>query len=192
MRVLCTLLILAASATSAFAVPITFIHTGTGSGSIGEVPFANAAFTITSIADTDSRESVDDVFSIQHSSSVIDIDGVGTFAVTSGTRTFVAQINALVGYSRPPIDGLDLYNGPNDAAFSSWDMLSSIGPIVSGAELLQWGVEEVATSGGILDFQNSSTQGSFQAIVVPEPASWALAAIGLAALCIGRLTGRRQ
>jgi len=44
-------------ATHSFAAPIIFTHTGTGSGTIGSIPFANAEFTITNVGDTAHRAS---------------------------------------------------------------------------------------------------------------------------------------
>jgi len=177
-------------AASAIAAPITIIQTGSGTGSLGDTPFSNALFTITAHGNTDAREFDGfDVYSITHTSATIEIEGLGTYSFLSGTRTFVTQSLALAGLSRPPIDGFDLYYAPTDSAFATWDMLTSIATISGGSELLQWGVEEVVTSGGVLDFLNGSPEGTFQAIV-PEPSSIVLSAfafIGLAAFARRRL-----
>ncbi len=39
----------------AFGLPIEFIQTGTGSGTLGTTTFTDAAFTITSFGDTNNR-----------------------------------------------------------------------------------------------------------------------------------------
>jgi hypothetical protein len=164
----------------AAAAPITFIHTGSGSGALGRTFFGPSAFTITSTADTNSREFLGDVTWINHLTSVIEIEGLGTFNLTSGTRTFVNTSGAIVGYSRSSLEGsADLFNGPTAVAFASWDMSTSIGPIAGDtAQLLQWGIApEVTTDGGILLFFNESEiDATFEAIVVPEPAGLVLAA----------------
>ena len=169
---------------TAVADQITFTHTGVGSGSIGAIDFTDAAFTITAIGDTANREQpASDVYSINHDSAVIDITGVGVFTFITGTRTFVNQSSPIVGFSRAGSNGLDLYNGPIDASFATWDMLSSIGPIFGDINLLQWSDEDVDTTGGVLLFNTATTRGYFQASVgnasVPEPASIVCFGIGM-------------
>lgn len=167
----------------AAAAPITFIHTGSGSGTLAGSPFGPAAFTITSTADTDSREFLGDVTWINHLTSVIEIEGVGTLNVTLGTRTFVNSSGEIVGYSRSTLEnGLDLFNGPTAAVFASWDMSTAIGPISGEADLLQWSVSPlVTTDGGVLLFTSQAEiDATFEAILVPEPAALVLASPGVA------------
>jgi hypothetical protein len=145
---------------------ITFTHTGdSGSGSIDGNPFSNQAFTITATADTLDIQSFSGGFFIDHATACITIDNVGTFDFVTPTRTFVANDGSIVGFSRAGAGGLDLYNGPVDSAFSSWDMLSSIGPISGATGLLQWTSLPVITDGGQLIFNNDFTTGSFEAVV---------------------------
>ena len=174
---------------SAFAAPIKFIHTGIGSGSIGGTAFTEAAFTITSFGDTDNRTSGTGIFALVHDTSIIHIDGVGTFALTSGTRTFVNNSNEIVGYAQAGADLADLFDGPNDATFSSWDMLSPLGPIAGTGEILQWGgpdvddIPFVVTNGGNLVFADAaSVNVTFQAIIVPEPVTCSLLLVGMTAM----------
>ena len=166
---ICSLVL--AFASSAFAAPITFIHTGSGPGTIDGNAFSGASFTITSIGDTENISSFAGGFFIDHDLSNIAISGVGTYSITTGTRTFV---NApIVGYSRAGESGFDLFNGPSDIAFATWDMLSSIGPIAGTANILGWNSPLIETDGGTLSFLRASTDATFQAII-PEPASWTL------------------
>ncbi len=189
---LCCMLFVITS--SAFAAPIKFIHTGIGSGSIGGTAFTEAAFTITSLGDTDNRSSgAAGVFALVHDTSSIDIDGVGTFALTSDTRTFVSNTLELVGYAQAVADFGDLIDGPNDAALSSWDMLSPIGPLAGTGEILQWGgpvvddIPFVVTDGGNLVFADAaSVNVTFQAIIVPEPVTCSLLLVGMTAMGILR------
>jgi hypothetical protein len=71
-------------------------------------------------------------------------------------------------------------------------MLSSIGPISGKAELLQWKLFPVETSGGVLAFNRGLSDTEFTATVspVPEPRTLPLLGIGLAGTMI--FTTRRK
>ena len=60
-----------------FGNTITVTQTGVGTGTIGTTPFTAADFTITSIADTDSRVQSGKAFGLPNESASILIDGVG-------------------------------------------------------------------------------------------------------------------
>ncbi len=153
-----------AFAAGAMAEPITFVHTGTGSGTLNGAPFGPAAFTITSEADTLNRQTIfTNVYYIDHDTSEIRIDGLGTFQFVSATRTFIN--GQLVGFSRGGINGLDLFNGPNSAVLAGWDMLSAVGPAAGTGGLLQWTSGDVITSGGTLIFNNGQSAATFEAII---------------------------
>jgi hypothetical protein len=174
-----------AFALNAPAASIEFIHTGTGSGTIGTTAFTGAPFTITEFADTTNRASSSEGFFVDDTSASISIGTLGTFGFTTGTRTFVNNNFSIIGFSREGIFGADLYNGPTNAAFAAYDLLTSIGPIGGTALLLQWTVSPVDTTGGILTFASATTDGTFRAItgaVVPEPGTFLLLASGLAGL----------
>ena len=62
----------------ASASPVTFIHSGSGSGSLEGVPFGVSAFTITASGDTSDRTNLwPGIFSITHDTATIAIDGLG-------------------------------------------------------------------------------------------------------------------
>lgn len=173
---------------SASAATITFTHEGsTTGGTLDGVGFGGAAFKITAVGDTDDRADAGGVFYIDHVSAQIEIDGLGVLDIVTGTRTFINDGSDLVGFSREGGSGLDLFNGPSDAALDGWDMLSSIGPIGGSGVVLQWdSIPLIDTSGGILILNTSSSpEAVFTAVVdatptIPLPAAgWLLiAAIG--------------
>lgn len=164
---------------SASATPITYVHTGSGSGSIGEVSFgalAPVAFTINATGDTANVQSCGGgcLFNDNLSASIT-IAGVGTFNFITPTR-FFSNVG-IVGFSRA--SGSDLFNGPTVV---SWDMISSIGPVLGSGFLIQWGLSSVLTDGGTLFFNNGETNASFTATVgaqVPEPMTLWLVAMAL-------------
>lgn len=152
------------------AAEITFVHEGSADGSIGGTPFFSF-FTITAVGDTNNRESNANAFWINHDSAQIEIEGVGTFDFITLTRTFVNNSAETVGFSRAFGGSLDLFNGPEDDAFGAWDMTTSIGPISGGGQLVQWDLETVSTSGGVLVFDDAITDARFTATIVPVPAA---------------------
>jgi len=174
------------AASVASAAPITFIHDGSGSGTLDGDAFS-AVFTITATGDTSNRNNLGGFgWDIAHTTATINIDGVGVFDFVSPTRTFINNDAWIVGFSRTGNSGADLFNGPQDAALAAWDMTASIGPISGEGELLQWGnlFDDVMTTGGLLRFDDFFTDARFTAIVVPAPAT--LLALG------GLLATRRR
>jgi hypothetical protein len=195
-------------ASSPFAALIAVTQTGTGemiTGSLDGLPFSTTGFTILSTGDTNNREFhagtpslPTKAFAIVHDGSSIAIDGVGTVQVFSPTRTFVNNDVAIVGYSRwYPIfsGGVDLYNGPQNSVFSTWDMLTSVGPIPGPMRLFQWTYSypsgfSIETDHGVLMFDTQGIQGTFQA-VVPEPSTFPLLWSGVIGLGFYRWRRRR-
>ncbi len=170
---------------SANATPIEFIFTGTGTGAIDGSGFSDAAFTITEYSNTNDIQSCgNNCAFIDATSTVISIDGVGSFDFITGTRTF--NNSGRVGFSRGSNYGSsDLYDifevGPD------YDLASAIGPVSGFADLLQWGTS-VETSGGVLFFANQNTAGTFEARIasIPEPGTIILLGFGLAGLGFSR------
>ena len=177
---------------NANAAPITYIHTGSGSGTLDGVAFGASAplnFTITAIGDTNNVAScsIGCIYNDNISAS-IHIETLGSFDFTTATRFFMNNNSGTVGFSRAGSNGADLFNGPT---LVSWDMTSSIGPVSGTASLLQWGNSNIDTTGGVLFFNNQSNIAStFSATVaaVPEPSSYALllAGIGLVGFAASR------
>ncbi|MEP6779079.1 MAG: PEP-CTERM sorting domain-containing protein [Gemmatimonadaceae bacterium] len=183
-----TLLVVLPAVASAQA--ITFTYTGvTASGSVGGTNFVRKDFTITSTGNVASRQSLSGGYFIDHLAASISIVGVGTYNFLTGTRTFVSNNGLIAGFSRAGAGGSDLYYAPSNAAFSSWDMTTSIGTFTGTSPLLQWSSPAIQTDGGTLAFDDSQISSTFRAVVgttstVPEPSSYALMASGLIAITV--------
>lgn len=179
------------------ATPITYIYTGTGSGSIGGTPFTDAAFTITGQGDTNNVASCGGgCQEIDHSSTSVTIVGVGTFTIISPLRTF---LNTTPGLSRQNPPGGDLYN-LYDGDFAGWDLVSDWGPLDTTGAILQWAPPqpEVNTDGGVLVFtDNGATPGTFQAILgqeaaaIPTLSEWGMLLFAALLLCVAIWSIRR-
>lgn len=178
----------------AAAAAITLIHEGSASGGTLEgVPFGPVTFVITASGDTGNIESSGSVLSLDHDSAEIAISGLGTFDFITGTRTFVNQASPIVGFSRATLAGLDLFNGPTDPVFGSYDLASDIGPVSGLGTIVQWTFNDVETSGGTLNFDAFQTDAAFTARVspIPLPAPALLMAGALAALTFLRRDWRQ-
>lgn len=167
----------------ALALPIELIHEGTGTieGTLNGQPFTTDSIRIVGIADTDNRETFDILgntgYSTPYNSSSIQINGLGSYEFITPLRTFVATKIAVVGLGR--VGGVDLFNGPSNNAFTSWDQLVSIGPVTGNGTLLQWeSIPLPQTSGGVLYFNPASVSATFTANVVPGPLPLLGAAVG--------------
>jgi hypothetical protein len=149
------------------ATPITYIYTGTGSGTIGGSPFTDASFTFTATADTDDIVNVG-VLEVDHITTNATING-STYAISTALRTY--KSSAAVGLSRSSsVVGGDLYNTDSDPAFSAWDMTTSLGPITTTRYLIQWDSgAPIETDGGTLIFDTGETTGTFEAILGADP-----------------------
>jgi hypothetical protein len=182
-----------ASGGAVLGAPIKFVHQGTGSGRIGAIDFADAAFVIEAFGDTDAREEFGAfAYLIPHASATIDISGVGVFQFVTSTLTFSSNWPDAhgVGFSSRDPGGLDLFDGPFNS-FPDWDMESSIGPVEGPCTLLEWGERPVETSGGVLFFDSQFETGSFTATILPEPTCLPVFALGLVfAIFVNRRSGR--
>ena len=182
-------------ASIASAVELQLVVTGIGSGTIGETTFTDELFTITSLGDTANRlpfPGVAGYYFIDHDSSSISIDNVGSFQILSGTRTYVYNKDSIVGFARYGEVGADLYVSSATAAFATWDMLTPIGPISTTGKIFEFANTRkyntpINTDGGVLIINDAdSSPETFTAIVVPEPSTVVLLALSGLSLIFGR------
>ena len=156
---------------AANASPIVFTDVTTASGTIGSTSFTNELITISAVADTSNILPFGGGFSLDNSSASVTIGSLGTFTFITGTRFFVSQTSVppTVGFSHSSL-GIDLIEGPMNSAFSSWNMLTSIGPITGeGAITFAWKQAPVVTNGGTLVLDGGSGSGmvTFSAALAP-------------------------
>ena len=176
---------------------INFVHTGSGSGSIGETVFENRTFTISATINTANVTGTGSFRQVSHDTAMIEIEGEGTYTFTSGTRHW--KNGDLVGFARSyGAGGSDLFNGPSDSSIGSWDMLTSLATVNGTASMMQWTSPTVDTSGGELVFDvdvtdtiNSTFTATVATVAVPEPSSIAMFGIGALGL-FGYSRRRRQ
>jgi hypothetical protein len=175
---------------AASAVPITYIYSGTATGSLGANSFAGASFVITAQADTSAVGGwCCSNAQNTHASATISVGSLGTVSFSLPTHTWIAE-NCCMGF------GENL--GSNYVTLSSapallnvgYGLATNIGPILATAETHGQFVN-VATSGGALTISQLGDV-SFQAITsaVPEASASLLMALGLAG--VGLAARRRK
>lgn len=162
---------------------LKFTFEGSGSGGLEGTLFTNSDFVITAYGYTEDREYFSStpphyVWTIEHTSASISIEGLGEFEFLIRTHTFVNNYIQGVGFSSVQ-ELLDLYWGPINEQFAAWDMLEPIGPISGSGYLLQWDFmgNKVQTTGGILRFDQAACNATFSAMI-PEPCTLLLFAFG--------------
>jgi hypothetical protein len=151
------------------ATPVTYIESGTGSGTLGTAAFTDALVTITMVGDTSNITGGPTFFSNTVGTFTLNVAGVGTATFTDSMEVFVNQTFA------PPAAGIgDLSQGPAsvldtlDSSFGSYALTAPFGPVTNTA-FIRPDVTFNTTLGGF----NIQSMGpaTFQAIGVPEPSS---------------------
>jgi hypothetical protein len=135
---------------AAHADGITYTFDATGSGTLGDVAFVNAAFTITVSADTLAIVNCGSgVFSVDSLSADISITGFDTATILIPTRVFDNNSVSVLGFSQGSCAGGD-YLDISNAAFATYDLSTAIGPIFDPTPFAVGQFQNVPTSGGIL------------------------------------------
>ncbi len=161
---------------NAHAEIIYMTHQGSGSGTIGQLAFDNANFTITTSADYDDTIPFINGMRLIHETATITIADIGTFEFLTETQTFVNYAFGTVGFTRTTLG--DLFTGPFSSQFFDWDMTTELGPVTGDGTLQQWAFSDVHTTGGVLLFEGEVTDATFTAsFTIPTPAALSLLAI---------------
>jgi cysteine-rich repeat protein len=155
---------MAAAATAAQATPITYLLSGTGSGTVAGVPFTDAAYVLHAVGDTDDVTVVSG-FPFPGTAAMalvtvtMEISGVGTAALT-GQGDLVnswndASLSLMVGSIFAMVRVADY-------ALVGYDMRSSFGPLLlAGPPVLSQGAQPSDLGDIVLD---SSSAVTFEAI----------------------------
>jgi len=176
------------------AASIVFTFSGTGTGTLGTVPFSNAPFTITANADTQDASDVDVyVRQILVESAMVRVDGFGTDQFEIELRLFHSPY---VSYPPGPggqTVGLSLATGPDlldlsHQLFVGYDLVTTLGPVFVPTPNFQsrLSFNNIPTSGGPMTLLSSANV-TFTAQLVPEPSPIGLFVAGVAVIGLARL-----
>ena len=108
-----------------FAAQITFIFTGTGTGTVNGVPFTNAAYTITLVGDTTVITSSSNVYHLVGTTATMAIASTGTATITQPVEVYNYQDGQTLGFALE--GGYTLYSF-NNPAFKTYALATSLGP----------------------------------------------------------------
>lgn len=166
----------------AAATTMLFQFEGVVSGSIDGVDFTDEAFVVTTTADTADITSFSDGFSVLNDSATLEFPNLNGGTVLDVVDPTTVNVNTTVG---AVTFGNDRTHHDNvlawDPAFTAWDLTSPIGPITDDDGFLQTPAA-LQTLGGDLRFADATAMVTFQASVVPEPATLVLLLAGGVAL----------
>lgn len=175
---------------AASAVPITYLYSGTATGSLGANGFAGASFVITAQADTSTVGGwCCSNAQNTHASATISVASLGTVTFSLPTHTWIAE-SCCIGFgANLSLNYVTLFSAPG-LTNVGYGLATDIGPIAAAADTSGQFVN-VATSGGMLTITQLGTV-SFQAITsaVPEASASVLMALGLAGIVLA--TRRRK
>ena len=189
-------LISALCVTNAMAVPVTYIEIATISGSLNNVDFEDAQFTITGSGDTDNiTHNMPCCFANRLGVSTVTFDlagfGTGTFTDLVGVVVNQTNTEGIPGEPETGISGAGFSDFTSnfvilwteDPAFASWDLATDIGPLTGPGFCNCDPVANISfpTTLGLLHI--SATDPTFTADVaaVPAPATLPLFLTGLGA-----------
>jgi hypothetical protein len=161
---------------------IQYIVRGIGTGTLGSVPFTNQPFTFTMMADTENLQTLSNSVAVNNNAVTFELGS--TLAVGTAGSTYLFKppgFGAQLAYSQYLIgqewDTANMYLIGNNLL--PFDMISPLGPIaISGPSTVS--LYMPTDLGGIS--MPTTSEVTFEAVVVPEPSALALAMIGAAAL----------
>jgi hypothetical protein len=170
------------------AASIVYTLTGTFSGSLGGTPFTDAAVTLTVVADTSGIVSGHVVYTggeapfyTNPGTATIDIAGVGTATLTGPDTFGVAAHDASIlipGLGVVAVIDVPLLVGIAGLYFTLppfYDLGSAV--TLTGSTWAS--TDPFPTTLGTLQLESATGSGTFTAVLVPEPAQWAVLGVFL-------------
>ena len=175
-------LIITGVAASAQGTPILYTFSSIGNGSLGTSSFNSAPFTITSTADTSQIVNLGSgIFEVPDLTATVFVSGIGSGTFSISTINVDNQNNSGVGFSDPNQNLAILF--VDNAAAATYNLSTAIGPL-SGPARFNAGAQ-FGTTAGNFSLSSVSTV-TFQATLVPEPATFALAGLSGMSLLLFR------
>ena len=166
------------AASPSFGALITYTEQATASGSLDGISFTDAAVVLTMNNDTTNVTNSGPGDFENVGTATVSVGGGPALAFTHPTQVFSTQSVPAVGFEDLAVDDiLDNFSAP----FATYDLTTSIGPIVGsgaidpGSSFATTGGAFVLTSVGDATFTASTN-------AIPEPSSWAMMLIGFAGL----------
>jgi PEP-CTERM motif len=178
---LAALALLICGASAVHADTITITETATMSGSLDGVSFTNALVTFTVVADpaNSSNGGAGTTFRLPGVTTVT-VAGITDTLSDASTGAVVNQGSGLAGISDFTTH-IGLLFTIDPAAFDTYTLMSSIGPVSGNSEV---SIFDFATDNGSLDL-SSAGQATFTAVeTTPEPGTIAMFGIGLAGILV--------
>ena len=188
------------------AAPVTYIEKFFGDVTIGSTTYNNKNITLTGVGNTADITTPNSYEYLDEVTATFSIAGGPSGTFTNKLDVYEDQTNSLgalvgAGFASELYSGYDIM-GTSNAAFGSYDLAYSIGPVSGGSESNAGGSGFLdPTNKGLFTVDAVSGDTSFQAettasapSAVPEPSSLALLGTGLcSAVAITRrkLTDRR-
>jgi len=168
-------------ATGASAATITYIFTGTGSGSLDGDSFGDEAFTITMVSDTSDVTSGGGEFRNDVGTMDIAVTDVGGDEILSPVVIINSAAPGFAGF------GQELAPFPSEAltnsVFETYNLMTALSLTMGGLSVAP--ATFVTAGGGTLEplVFTDITALSFEATGgVPEPSTWAMMCLGFAGL----------
>ncbi len=166
------------AASPSFGAPITYTMEATASGSLDGITFTDATvFLLMNNNTTNVTTSGPGDFE-NSGTATVRVGGGPTVTFTDPIQVISDQSTPGVGFEDLSVD--DILDGVS-ASFATYDLTTSIGPIV-GSSLFNAGSSYATTGGAFVLTTVGDATFSAATTAIPEPSSWAMMLIGFAGL----------